>query len=87
MNIAKFKQGDLVKIDDKMPKCMSHFKCGCYAIIDQYDQYLKEGEINYALRFLPKLEYCAWYYESQLTFISHPNAKELIDLIEILSRL
>lgn len=87
MNIAKFKQGDLVRVCDEMPNFMSHFKCGGYAIIDHFDQYAKDGEINYAIRFIPKLEFGAWYDESQLTLISHPNAKELIDLIETLNRL
>lgn len=75
----KFKKGDLVKVDDKMPEWMSHFDCGMKAyIVGSYrDQYGggRSNEKQYTIMYQPewlggrKWTRSSWYDEHQLTLI------------------
>lgn len=82
----KFKRGDLVKVDDKMPKCMSHFNAGMDAYIvgsyaDQYHGGKREEKI-YSIMYESKYRKgkwtrSSWYDEHQLTLIKKRTMKSI----------
>lgn len=76
--MQKFKKYDLVRIADDLGPCMSHFTSGCDAIIiaSYFDEYGGEDSDHHYTLYLPLVNgvgggTSAWYYEEQLTLISH----------------
>ena len=72
----KFARGCRVKVDDEMPRFMSHFKKGFEGIVEYtYAQKYHSDDIkSYSLVVLDDNEKpinsISWYYESQLTLLS-----------------
>lgn len=70
----KFKKGDIVKIDSKMPNHMQHFPAGEFAVVGKsyYQEYGGKNENHhYGVFRLPSYSYIAWYYEDQLTLVDN----------------
>jgi hypothetical protein len=77
----KFKIGDLVHINKKMPPMMSHFTCDKDAIVVQYSHNeCQKGnmfEHSYSL-FIKSHGETAWYHDSNLKLIKH-NQFQLLE--------
>ncbi len=91
MKSPKFRRYTGVKIDDEMPKSMSHFEKGNYAIVKGTYRELHRGsmphqEIEYSLYLLEggKVVNCvSWYGECQLTAVPEmADVQRNLDLIE-----
>lgn len=80
--VQKFKRGCRVKVDDVMPRHMSHFIAGFEGIVEYtYAQEYGGGHIkSYSLIVLKDgkpVNTSAWYDESQLTLINADTAAGL----------
>ena len=85
---SKFKRGSRVRIADKMPDRMSHFRCGCDAIVEgTYAQAYGCGSTDsYGLLLLEEdgkpCYVVSWYKEYQLTLVDDDIVKGLAILEE-----
>ena len=89
----KFGRGCRVKVDDKMPRCMSHFEKGFEGIVayTYAQKYFGDDIGSYCLVVLDDnrkpINSISWYDESQLTILSDDTAdgKRIIEEYEKLS--
>jgi hypothetical protein len=72
----KFQRGDVVTIANEMPSFMSHFRCGCNAVVlGTYNDFYGKSKIDrYALHLEPDEDghgggHSSWYHECQLTLV------------------
>ena len=76
MDNQKFNKGDLVRVDEQMPRHMAHFKAGCEAIVigSYADRYGGENTDSYTIHIRGSGR-VSWYHEAQLT-ITQKGAHE-----------
>lgn len=80
----KFFRGDIVKVDDKMPDFMAHFKAGFKAVVvgsydDLYPGFGGSNTPEYCLKDMSNGNETSWYYESQLKLVSKAKTKRTAD--------
>jgi len=75
--------GDLVRVADKMPSCMSHFRSGGEAIVKgSYSDFYYYGEPRddeeFSLLFCDTGESSSWYPEELLTFVRRATREDVL---------